>query len=196
MPNYTIYTDGHSSPHLKNRAGWAILIEVEDGCTLASYTGKLEPDATNNETELMAITIGLRHCIALNQAINRKSKEDSITGYKWSPTTLCPINSQSTHSINPTPITIHSDSALAIDLVLGHKFTKKEWLRHKVVEAKVLWVQAQFPKITWVPRASNKAGLLIEKMNRKPIKPSKAELKMIKESQEDIKAGRIVEWEP
>lgn len=148
MLNYTIYFDGYSSPHKHNRAGWAILIE-KNGKYLASYIHDLDPLSTNNETELHGLINALRHALALKQA-----------SYS--------INFRTCVITNPTPIRIDfmGDSQLAIDLLMGKKHTKIKKLAVLSRYARMLRnrLGSKYEhRVMWIPRKSNKAGMLIEK---------------------------------
>ena len=156
MPNYTIYCDGHSSPHKKNRAGWAILIE-KDGVFFAQYTGKLNPNATNNEAELKSLDVALRHALALQTAsatFNAKT---------------CNVGHPSGLSVQ-----IRSDSQLAVDIANGRKWSKKPNLEPLCVDVEsgldlLLLKTGGNAGIYWIPREENRAGLLIEKMQKEKL---------------------------
>ena len=159
--HFTIYTDGYSSPHKHNRAGHAVYID-RNGTRMGVYNHADDPLFTNNETEVIAIGMGLRHHIALSVAIQHKAKKDSIRAYKWGHEGhISPIGGRSMSVANPPPIRMHSDSMLAIGLVTGTMHTRIKRLLKHVRLARMLWYRAGCPNITWVPRNLNKAGHVI-----------------------------------
>lgn len=156
MPNYTIYCDGHSSPHKKNRAGWAILIE-KDGVFFAQYTGKLNPNATNNEAELKSLDVALRHALALQASVSTFNAKTCNVGH---PSGLS--------------VQIRSDSQLAVDIANGRKSTNKPNLKPLMMVVRcgfkrLLEKTGANAGVYWIPREENRAGLLIEKMQKERL---------------------------
>lgn len=147
MPNYTIYADGYSSPHKKDKAGWAIVIE-KDGQYFGSFKGPLSPSASNNEAELKALDVSIRHVLALKPSSYTLGPKSSIVANRGS-------------------IYIYSDSQLAVDLLTGRKHTRIKRLLLILRPARMLWYRAGKPLITWIPRESNKAGHYIERTIRR-----------------------------
>ena len=141
MNNYTVYFDGYSSPLLHRRAGYCVVI-YNGPDVIRETVVALDPAETNNIAEAEGLINALQQLWDMKiwtREINTKTCE-----------------------IKYDKAIIYGDSKLVVDMYNGRVRLKNKGLieiNKRIKSLKLL--MNQYVEVKWVPRALNKAGLLI-----------------------------------
>ena len=142
--NYIVYFDGYSSPKLKRRAGYCVLIYDQNYKLIRETIVALDPTETNNVAEGMGLIN------ACQQLWDLKIYQSSVN------TKTCVVS----HS----RAVIYGDSELVIRMY--HNRVRLKSKRLQEVHEKIRIIKrliGPYVDVKWVPRSANKAGQLISK---------------------------------